>query len=260
MAKESVPLVGALVTGLTLLETLAHGPAEGMTLTEIANQLRMHKSTVLRFLVTLEHEGYVEQNPTTMAYRLRLKMFCLGSEALSRRELVREAQPLLDELADQTGETVHLAVLDEGEVVYVAKVMSQHAFNIYSRIGRRAPAHCTGLGKAMIAYLPEEALDRLIAERGLKRFTERTITDPEALKAHLAEIRTRGIAFDNEEHEPGVRCVAAPVRDYTGKVVAALSVTAPTVRFTDRRMQEMVAPVQEAARRLSEQMGYYQNL
>ena len=256
MKKESIPLVGTLVNGLRILETLAHAGSDGLGVTEIATRLREHKSTVLRLLVTLENEGYVGQDPRTLAYHLRTKLFQLGSAGLAGMDLVKVARPHLDRLGALTGEVVHLGVLDEGEVVYIIKVESQHVINMYSRIGRRSPAHCTGLGKALIAYLPEDELDRLIERRGLHRYTANTFADPTSLKAHLAEIRARGVAFDHEEHEPGVRCVSAPVRDHTGAVVASISMAAPAMRLTPEQAEAVVGVVRDTARLISEELGY----
>ncbi|HYF95263.1 MAG TPA: IclR family transcriptional regulator [Symbiobacteriaceae bacterium] len=256
MKKESIPLVATLVNGLRILETLAHAGSEGLGVTEVATRLREHKSTVLRLLVTLENEGYVGQDARTLNYYLRTKLFQLGSAGLAGMDLVKVARPHLDRLGALTGEVVHLGVLDEGEVVYIIKVDSQHVINMYSRIGRRSPAHCTGLGKALIAYLPDDQLEQLIRLRGLKQYTPNTISDPAALRAHLAVIRERGVAFDHEEHEPGVRCVSAPVRDHSGAVVAAVSVAAPTLRLTPEQAEALVDTVRATANVISDELGY----
>ncbi|MBO8141951.1 MAG: IclR family transcriptional regulator [Firmicutes bacterium] len=256
MTETKMPLVNTLINGLRILETLAFAERPSLGVTEIANRLRLHKSTVLRLLATLEHERYVEQDPETREFRLRMKLFEIGSSLLARVSLTSVARPFLEELGRLAGEVIHLAILDEGTVIYIDKVESKHTIQMYSRIGRRSPVHCTGVGKALIAYLSDEELDRIIEQHGLKRYTQNTITDKEALKRHLAQIRSQEVAFDNEEHEPGIRCVAAPVRDYTGKVIASISVAGPTLRMTPERAQALVEPVQHAARRVSEELGY----
>ena len=256
MPETKLPLVNTLINGLRILETLAFSEKPSLGVTEIAAQLGMHKSTVLRLLHTLEHERYVEQDPETREFRLRMKLFEMGSSLLSRVSLTRVARPILEELGELSGEVVHLAILDEGTAIYIDKVESRHTIQMYSRIGRRSPVHCTGVGKALIAYLSEAELDRLIAERGLKRYTDNTITDAAQLKEHLAMVRSQGYVFDNEEHELGIRCVAAPVRDYTGKVIASISVAGPTLRMTPERTQALVEPVQQAAQRISEALGF----
>lgn len=256
MPRPKVPLVNTLINGLRILETLARSEELELTLSDIANELQLHKSTVLRLLSTLEHQGYVEQDPRTRRFRLRMKLFELGSSLLERTSLPKVARPILEELGRISGEVVHLAILDEGTAIYIDKVDSKHTIRMYSRIGRRSPVHCTGVGKALIAYLPDAELDRIIQERGLRRYTPNTITDYQVLKDHLAEVRKRGVAFDYEEHEIGIRCVAAPIRDNTGKVVASISVAGPTIRMSDDRLQALVEPVKQAAHRISESLGF----
>lgn len=252
---SNVPLVQALTHGLAVLEAMARAEEDWHGVTELAARLRMHKSTVLRLLATLEASGYVEQEPETRRYRLRLKLFELGSQVIGRTDLMKEARPILEDLNRQTDEVVHLGVLDQGEVVYVDKVESSHTLRMYSRIGRRSPVHATGVGKALLAFLPEAEVEGITENRGLKRYTPNTIVDRSRLLAHMAEIRKAGVAFDDEEHEPGIRCVAAPVMDLHGRVAAAISVAGPSLRMTPERLTELVNPVREAANELSRRLG-----
>lgn len=254
-----MPLVATLVNGLEILEGLAAAEEEGrayVSASEQAEMLGLHKSTVLRLLSTLEHKGYVERDPETKGYRLRWKLFQLGSAVLTRNDLVREARPILEELARATGEVVHLSVLDDDEVVYVDKVEPPSTIRMYSRVGRRSPAHCTGVGKALIAFLPDAELNRLLEERGLRRYTRGTITDPEVLRRELARVRQTGVAYDEEEHEEGICCVAAPVRDHRGAVVASISVAGPAFRLGRERRQELAKVVRGASERISARLGY----
>lgn len=253
---DNAPLVTTLVNGLRILETVVGADSESIGVTDIASRLRLHKSTVLRLLLTLESEGYVEQDPRTREFRPRMKLFELGSAVLARTELVKVARPLLEELGTLSGEVVHLAVLDQGEVVYIDKVESQHVIQMYSRVGRRSPAHCTGVGKALLAFLPDGEVNRILHDRGLRRFTDTTVTDPAQLKEHLKEIRATGFAVDDEEHEAGIRCLAAPIYNYRGQVVASISIAAPALRFTPERVDEMVGPILTIARRVSAGLGY----
>lgn len=251
-----LPIVQALAHGLAVLEAMARDESDWQGVSDIAARLRMHKSTVLRLLATLEHCGYVEQDLATRRYRLRLKLFELGSQVVGRTDLLKEARPVLERLNRECGEVVHLGVLDEGQVVYVEKVESTHTIRMYSRIGRRSPLHCTGVGKALLAFLPSEEIVRIIETKGLKGYTPNTITDRSALLRHLEDVRARGVAFDNEEHEPGIRCVAAPVWDRTGALVAAISVAGPSLRMTPERLEELARPVMEAALEISRRLGY----
>lgn len=260
MPIRSVRLLSSLEHGLAVLEALASAREQTLGLSELAQRVGLHKTSAARVLATLTAHGYVEQDPRTRRYRLTLKLFELGSLCLARIELVREARPLLENLARLSGEVVHLAVLDQGEVVYVDKVESEQTIRMYSRVGRRSPVHCTGVGKALLAFVDDVTFQSIVAEKGLRRYTPRTITDPERLREHLARVRETGVAFDDEEHEPGIRCVAAPVRDHRGVVVASISVAGPTVRMTHERLQELAEPVRQTAAAISARLGYRPNL
>lgn len=259
MTIRSVRLLSSLDQGLAVLEALAQAREEALGLTELAQRLALHKSTVARIVATLSARGYVEQDPRTRRYRLTLKLFELGSLCLARLELVTEARPIIEELAQASGEVVHLAVLDQGEVVYVDKVESEQTIRMYSRVGRRSPVHCTGVGKALLAFVDDATFQAIVAEKGLRRFTPRTITDADRLRDHLARVREVGVAFDDEEHEPGIRCVAAPVRDHRGVVIASISVAGPAVRMTHERLRELAEPVRRAAAAISARLGYRPN-
>lgn len=256
MPIRSVRLLGSLEHGLAVLEMLANAREQTLGLSELAQRVGLHKTTVARVLATLAAHGYVEQDPRTRRYRLTLKLFELGSLCLARIELVREARPILEDLARASGEVVHLAVLDQGEVVYVDKVESEQTIRMYSRVGRRSPVHCTGVGKALLAFVDDPTFEAIVAQRGLPSYTPHTITDPQRLREHLARVRETGVAFDDEEHEPGIRCVAAPVRDHRSVVVASISVAGPAVRMTRQRLQELVEPVRQAAAAISARLGY----
>ncbi len=250
--------VQVLDRALDILETLA-GDDEPVRLVDLASRLGLHKSTVHRLVATLARRRYVERDRNTGHYRLGLKVFELGSWFFNRMELRQEARPHMQELVDQTLETAHLGVLDEGQVIYIEKVESPQRVRMYSELGKRAPAHCTGMGKVLLAHLPEEELDGLISLRGLKRFTSNTITDPEQLKDHLARVRAQGFAIDDTEHEEAIRCVAAPVRNYRNEVVAALSISGPASRLSRERLAQLADLVRAAALRISRRLGYNGN-
>ena len=206
-----VPRVQAVQSAARILWTVGHSGARGMTLNQLAQAVEVPKSTVLRIAQTLVDEGLLEREESTGLFRLGIRTLELASMVLETLEIPRVARPHLEWLSEQTRETVHLCVLDEGEVVYVDKIESPQAIRLYSRIGRRAPAHCTGVGKALMAFLPSTERRRLVEKRPLKRFTPNTITDFFQLEKELEQIRQTGIADHREEHEPGVRCAAAPV-------------------------------------------------
>jgi len=228
-------------------------PALGVT--ELARRLGLHKSTVHRLLATLEREGFVVQDADGGRYRLGLQLFELGSLVVNSMELQKIARVHLEEVHRACGETVHLAILDEGEVVYIDKIESTRQLRMHSLIGRRSPAHCTGLGKVLLAWMPAGPLEQII-RRGLRTYTSRTITSPDTLRNHLALVRQRGYAIDHGEHEELIRCAAAPVFDHTGQVVAAVSVASVGVDVASARFKEYIGLVGACARSISQALGH----
>lgn len=231
----------------------AEDPELGVT--ELAERLGLHKSTVHRFMVNLDAAGLVERNPRSGRYRLGLRIFELGGLVMQQMNLWDEALPFLEGLVRDTGETGHLAVLDGGEAVYIERVESRRALRIPSAVGRGYPAHATNLGKVLLADLAPERVAEIVAERGLAAYTPHTITDEAELHAELTRIRERGYAIDNEEYDEGLRCIGAPVRDHSGHVVAALGIGGPVTRITPERVDELADLVMAAARGLSRRLG-----
>lgn len=222
---------------------------------DIANRLSLHKSTVHRFVVNLEAAGMLERNRATNRFRLGLRIFELGSQVLAQMNLWEEAPPFLEGLVRDTGETGHLAIFDAGEAIYIEKVEARRALRIPSAIGRGYPAHATSLGKALLAYQPQSVIDAVIDERGLEKCASNTICDRNALLDELSRVREQGFAIDDEEYEEGLRCVGAPVVGHTGTVVAAIGIGGPVTRVTPGRVEELGKVVMEAAAGLSHRMG-----
>jgi DNA-binding IclR family transcriptional regulator len=225
-----------------------------LSLSEIAKRVGLPPSTTHRILATLREEGVLEQNGSRELYRLGLKIFKMGSVVLATMELHREALPFLEELARETGETVHLGVLNGTEVVSIEKMDSPHALTTVITIGKGAPTYCTGLGKALLAFQPETVIDHICGMR-LARHTPQTITDPANLRQELAKIRALGYAIDNMELHPDVRCVAAPIRDRTGNVIASLSISGPASRISMNAVPSFAKKVREVAAKLSARLG-----
>lgn len=240
---------------LSILGILSRHP-DGLGVTEIANKLDVAKSTAFRLLFTLLEEGYVQKDPQTEQYRLGLKLLHLGNEVAKSLDLRRVAHPHLKKLVELTGETTHLAIYDKGEIVYIDKIESNATIRMYSQIGLRAPAHCTGLGKAILSCLPEEEIDRLIATKGLNKFTENTLVTKESLMKALREAREAGYTFDDEEHELGVRCAAAPIFNHEGKVVAGVSIAGPTTRLSRETVRRFAPLVKAVALDISGELGF----
>jgi IclR family KDG regulon transcriptional repressor len=260
--KGPTPIKSVFKT-MKILECLSYERTLGIT--ELTDRVSTHlegipmdKSTVYRFLVSLIDLGFVYQDPQTEKYGLTLKLFEIGMSVLERLELWREAEPIVEEIARVTGETVHLATLDEDELVYLGKVESTRTLRVsmMSRVGRSAPAYCTGVGKTLLAYLPRKRLDRILKKEKPVRYTDKTIVRRAHLERELSSIRKKGYAIDNEEHEIGVRCVAAPVRNNNSAVCGAVSVSIPTVRLPDEEIPRYRDIIVQAAEEISRRMGY----
>lgn len=248
--------IRAVERALDLLSTFSTSEPE-LSLTELSARLDLNPSSTFRLLMTLQSHGYLEQNPDNRKYRLGVACLELGSVFLNKSDIRKEALPILSGLRDDCKETIHLARLAGSEVVYLEKLDGLLPIGIMgSRVGGRAPAHCTGLGKAMLAYKPENEIRHLCAEADLRRFTSNTITDLGELLGELANIRERGYAIDNEEREPGVKCVAVPIWNYRQNVVGAISVSGPAGRI-DRAIAErgLVARVKEAGQAISSRLA-----
>ena len=234
----------------------AFEPSEGdVTLGALAERLGLPKSSVHRVLATLVRRGFVERDASTRRYRLGIRLFELGSAAIRERGLHRAVHPALEELSSSTGETCHLAVLSGREAVYVYKLDGPSSIIMSSRVGARAPLHATSIGKVLAAWAGEEFLGEL-ARQALPAFTPRTITTSKELMAELDAVRRRGYALDLEEFEEGLRCIAAPVRDMTGRVVAAIGISGPRWRFEDGQITGRAEVVMATARTLSRELGH----
>lgn len=221
----------------------------------LAKRLGLAKSTVHRLASTLIRDDMLEQDKETGKYRLGLALFELGSRVRRKMNVVNEARFALKELMEKTGETAHLTVLDHASVLFINKFESRQAIRMKSNVGSRAPAHSTADGKALLAYQSREMIDA-IAAGGLSALTSKTITDVGQLMEDLAQVRLRGYALDDEETEIGLRAIAAPIRDHTGEVVAAIGVAGPIQRMTKKVVLSYAPKVVTAAESISTRLGY----
>lgn len=229
---------------LDLLDLLSRSGPLGVS--EIARRMAISKTVAWRLADTLHERGYAVKDPDTRRYMLGLKVLELSASVRYRLEIVKVARPYIEELVGKCDETVDLGVYDRNEVVFVDKKESTRSVRMVSSIGRRLPLHCTGTGKALLAFLPDSEIDRVIS-RGLARYTDNTITTPEDLRRELARIRADGYAVDRQEFEMGVKCVGAPVLNPDGKAVAAISIAGPAARITDERIPALAEMVKAAA-------------
>lgn len=238
-----------------ILEEIAKNNGEA-ALALLAKSLDLPHSTIHRILSTLIRLGYVEQDPSTGRYRLGLKLLSISSVILENLDLRRIARTHLVDLMRETGETANLVVLDRDEVVYIEKVETQASVRVFSLIGKRAPVHVTGAGKVLLSELGQQDVIDILRSRGMPKLTRHSITELPAMLDELAIVRKQGYAFDDEECEVGARCVAAPVRNHTGRIVAAMSVSGPSSRLTPDGLRAIAPTVAKAAARLSGALGF----
>ena len=226
-----------------------------LRLSDLSERLGLHKATTHRFLVNLEHLGFVERAPRSGKYRLGWRLFELGGLVSQRLDLWDEALPFLEELVRDTGETGHLAVLEGGQAVYIERVETRRALRLPSAVRRGYPAHATNLGKVLLAYASPDVVDEILLTHNLPVFTPNTITNVDQLRVELASIKERGYSVDNEEYDEGLRCIGAPVRDSSGRVVAAIGIGGPVTRITPARIEDLARVVIAAAHGLSLRLG-----
>lgn len=242
-----------VVKGLKVLEALAFSDG-ACALTDMAKQCGLSKSNAHRLLRTLEECGYVRRDPKTRTYESTLRMWELGTRVFNQLDLRSLAVPHLRQLARSTKESVHLSVFDEGEVVYVDKVDSIHAVRAYVGVGDRAPAYCTATGKAILAVLPDETVERICTH--LKRYTPNTATTLRKLRADLDVIRKQGYAVTCGEWRPGVLGIAASIRSPSGSVVGGIGIAGPEDRMRQADSEKQVAAVLKAAEAIARELGF----
>lgn len=222
---------------------------------DLANELQIGKSTVSRLLSTLASEGFVTKDPETQKYKLGLRILTLNSIVTSNLEINKVARPTLRNLVNETGEAAHIAVLENQEVVYLEQIECSHPVRILSYVGRRNPVHCTSSGKLLYAYQDRVAIIKLLQQE-LKRYTPSTITDPDLFRKELAEIKQAEFCYSDCEFLPDVVSCAAPIRDYTGKVIAAISLVGPKHRIEKHQHSTIKNKVIKAAKEISKNLGY----
>lgn len=249
---QAVERVGAILDAFS-----PENPEMGVT--EVAERTGLHKSTAHRFLVNLEAVGLLERDARSQRYRLGLRMFEMGGIVLEQMSLWDESLPFLEGLVRDAGETGHLAVLERGEAIYIEKVEARRALRIPSAMGRGYPAHATSLGKVLLSDLPIDEVREILGAHGMASYTRTTTTDVERLLEELVVVRARGFAIDDEEYDEGLRCIGAPIRDHTGRVVAAIGIGGPITRVTPARVDDLARLVIDAADGLSRRLGATQS-
>ncbi len=259
MAKKekSEYIIQAVDHALDLLEQF-HDDVDELGVTELSKRLKLHKNNVFRLLATLESRGYIEQNRVTENYRLGLKTLELGQTFIKQMGLLRQSRPILEALVRECNETTYVSILKEFHIVYLDAVETDLTVRVVPRVGSRLPAYCTAAGKIQLAYMTEEELDNFLPTKEMKRYTPNTVTGRDELKVGLKTVAEMGYAVDNEELDIGVRCVAAPIRDYTRRIIGAVSISGPSMRFSEERMEKELIPlVKKAGEDISAKLGYH---
>jgi IclR family KDG regulon transcriptional repressor len=245
--------LSSVVRTLSIFEALS--ATRQINLEQLARQTRLPKPTLHRFMQTLCDLGYVYRDDND-EYSLTLKMFSVASRALEWMDLPAQARPIAEKLASDLGETVHIGIREEDRAIYVLKVETKYTLRMYSRVGKAIPLYCTAIGKMLLSDFPPEELDRYLGSVSFTPYTARTITAREKLRKELVQIRAKGFSRDREEHEEGITCVAAPIRDYTGRAIAALSVSWPAFRFKKEELDAYQRAIRDAAESVSRLLGY----
>ena len=247
--------IQALDRGLMMLEALGDEEKDA-SLAKLAALFPWDKSTTHRLLATLRRRGYVDQDPETGRYRLGLALLKLSGALNQHLDIRRSAAVPVEHLALASRETAHLAVYDRGEVVILLQTDSPEKVRIHTYAGMRLPAHCSSLGKVLLAGMAPEELEQWGREAGLQRYTEQTLGDLRSLKAHLVQVGRQGYGADDQEYEAGIRCLASPVKNSEGQVVAAVGISGPSHRLAAEKHPHYIELVKSAAAKISRSIGF----
>ncbi|WP_428374723.1 IclR family transcriptional regulator domain-containing protein [Lichenicoccus sp.] len=255
LSRPGTDQVQSLVRALSLLNRISESREGGMSLTELAQQAGLPSSTTHRLLTTLEQERYVRFDAESRLWSIGVQAFATGCTFAKTRSLVGLARPHMRALMEESGETVNLAVEDDGMAVYLAQVECRQMMRAFARPGSRVPLHCSAVGKTILMSCSDKALSRILHRHGMPRLTVKTIITPALLRADLERTRAAGHAFDDEEHAIGLRCLGAPITDENGEVIAAVSASGPMARMTDERLASLAGLVVGAAQSISHDLG-----
>ena len=248
-------IIKSVDRALDLMEALSRSGGN-LTLSELSARTGLNTSTCHHLVATMMTRGYIGQNPRTKEYALGNKIFELSDARVRQFDFVDVAMPALRHLNRETGEAVHLAIIQARELVTVGKLDSLHAVKVDSGFaGKTNAAHATASGKAILAWLPESEQSAIVDAKGMEAFTEHTVTDLEILRGELVLVRRHGYAQDREEFQPGVVCIGAAIRNHTGGVIASISCSTPTMRASDERLAELIELIKETAATLSQELG-----
>lgn len=254
MNSEDRYSIRAVDRAVDIVECIAGQNGE-LTVDQIVAATGLPKTTAFRLLATLGARRLIERDEHRQTYRLGMLALVIGARAMGDLDLRRAARPHLERLVAETGETVHLSILSDDKALCIDKLDASRSMRMASFVGFLDPLHCSGVGKALLAFQDEPVRRQLLARLQLEPHTPHTITDRAGLAAQIGEIRARGYAVDDEEIEVGLRCVAAPIRDHSGAVAAAVSISGPTTRITAASLEDVARAVGDCARTIARELG-----
>lgn len=247
-------LINSVVRALDILEEIIERNGT-VRIKDLSETFKLPKSTIHRFIATLEYKGYIEQIEDNHKYRLSLKLFELGGSVIHSLDLHSRSYPILEKLNLKVKETVHLVILDKGEAVFINKIVNNPSMLTYTYIGKRVHAHCIASGKVLLANLPLSELEIIISDKGLPEYTNNTLTCPNVLKEQLEEIRKNDVGYCFEEYLPGIVGVASPIRNHLGQVIAAVSISGFSISFDNNSLYYFTEEVKKVAKEISNELG-----
>ena len=250
-----IDIVQSVDRALTILELLSEH-IDGLGITEISSKIDLHKSTVHRLLGTLIYKGFVIQDNNTKEYKISLKLYELGIVKIASVDILGASKPYTKALMDSLNEVVHLVIRDNNDIIYIDKVEADNRIRMASTIGKRRPLYCTSVGKAMLAFMSDEEIEKVWNNSNIEKLTDKTIVDFNKFKEELKKVKENNYAEDDEENELGVRCIGAPIFNQNGDVEGAISISGPTFRFKKERVGEISKEVIKYAKLISKELGY----
>jgi IclR family transcriptional regulator, KDG regulon repressor len=250
-----MPLIQSIERALRIIELFDEYTTE-LKITEISTRMNLNKSTVHSLLMTLKKYNYIDQDTESGKYKLGLKLFERGNLVIHNLDIRTIAKQHLLELSMKTGHTLHLVILDGNEGLYIDKVEGTSATVVYSRIGRRIPIHSSGVGKALLAFKDAQKLNNILDGYVFKKQTDKTISNEEEFRKELDIVREKGYAIDREENEPGICCIAVPLYNHSGEVIAAFSLSMPAPKLTEFQLNEIIPLLKDVGNKISKQLGY----
>lgn len=253
--KWGINMVKSVDRAMTIIQ-LVSTRKDGYSVTELAENLGLNKSSIFRIVTTLIEHGFIQQDEETKKYRLGYQYLELSSKLLDSIDIRKEATPFLKELEEWTNEVIHLVIYSQQEAVYIEKLEGNETLRMHSQVGKRAPMHCTSAGKTILAHLPEKEVKEMIEQKGLPKHTEKTMTTEAELMKNIRDIRTNGFGVERDENEVGITCMAVPIFNFRGDIAGSISISGPSIRMSEERIDQLKDPFMTIGYKVSRRLGY----